>query len=324
MQASVANAVSNRAVSLQQAAITAGLNESQSFEEIRFTTRDGLRLYARRYRAHTDCGRRPVVCLAGLTRNSRDFHVLATALAGAAQAPRDVYTLDTRGRGQSDHDKDWRNYSVPTEMLDALDFMTCCELSNVGLIGTSRGGLIAMVMAAVQPSEIGAVILNDIGPVIETDGLLRIAGYVGRTPAPTSWEHAGKIAQELNQRQFPNVTADQWREISRQWFNEKNGRPVPSYDPRIGRSLSVIDGPMPALWPQFGALRGVPAMVLRGANTDLISEKTLALMAERHPALITHVVPDEGHAPLLRDAPTLAAIDAFLSSADAIYRHAAA
>lgn len=297
------------------------LQAGAHFEEIRFTTRDGLRLYARHYRAHIDCGHRPVLCLAGLTRNSRDFHVMAMAFANHTQAPRDIYTLDTRGRGQSENDKDWRNYTVPVEMRDVLDFMTRCELTNVAVLGTSRGGLIAMVMAAAQPSAIGAVVLNDIGPVIQTDGLLRIAGYVGRTPHPTSWEHAGQIASELNQRQFPNISAQAWREIAHQWFNEKNGRPAPAYDPKLGRSLSVLDGPIPQLWPQFAALRRVPAMVIRGANSDLLSAETVALMAQRHPDLVTHVVPGEGHAPLLHDAPTLEAIDAFLIRSDHTYRH---
>lgn len=324
MQAGFSQPVSERADFPNAASSREDGSPGQAFEEIRFTTRDGLRLYARRYRADADGGRRPVLCLAGLTRNSRDFHVMATALAGHDQAPRDVYTLDTRGRGQSEHDEDWRNYAVPVEMLDALDMMTCCELADVAIVGTSRGGLIAMVMAAAQPSAVGAVVLNDIGPVIETDGLLRIAGYVGRTPVPTSWEHAGQIAQELNQRQFPNIAAERWREIARQWFNEKNGRPVPSYDPKLSRSLSVLDGPMPQLWPQFGALCRVPAMVIRGANSDLLSAKTVARMAERHPALVEHVVPGEGHAPLLHDAPTLEAIDRFLISTDHTYRYAAA
>lgn len=323
MQAGSAHTVWGRADSPHAAASPEAHSASQTFDEIRFTTRDGLRLYARHYRAHVDCGLRPVLCLAGLTRNSRDFHVMATALAGHEQVPRDVYTLDTRGRGQSEYDKDWRNYTVPMEMLDALDFMTCCELTGVAVVGTSRGGLIAMVMAAAQPSAIGAVVLNDIGPVIETDGLLRISAYVGKTPPPTSWEHAGQIAQELNQRQFTDIPSERWREIARQWFNEKNGRPAPFYDAKLSRSLSILDGPMPQLWPQFAALRRVPAMVIRGANSDLLSAATVARMVERHPGMVTHVVPGEGHAPLLHDAPTIAAIDAFLASTDRSYQFAA-
>lgn len=294
-----------------------------SFRDIRFTTRDGLRLYARHYPARHRTNRRPVMCLAGLTRNSRDFHEVALALSQHPDMPRNVYTLDTRGRGFSDYDRDWRNYAVPVEMHDALDFMVRTELFNAAVIGTSRGGLIAMVMAAVQPSAIGAVVLNDIGPVVEIDGLLRIAGYVGRTPPPTSWKHAGEITAEINQRQFPKVTPERWKEISRQFFNEKNGRPIPSYDPKVARSLSVLNGPMPALWPQFDALKRVPVMVIRGANSDLLSQATVEAMSARHPALSVHVVPDEGHAPLLHDAPTIDAITAFLGTTDETYAAAA-
>ena len=125
-------------------------------------------------------GRRPAVCLPGLTRNGRDFHDLALTLAGNPEDSRDVYTLDYRGRGLSQSDPDWRNYAVPVETQDVLDFMTMRGLSNAAIIGTSRGGIIAMVMAAAQPSSVGAVILNDIGPVIEPAGLGRIAAYVGR------------------------------------------------------------------------------------------------------------------------------------------------
>lgn len=293
------------------------------FEEIRFTVRDGLRLYARHYRACAKSGRRPVLCLAGLTRNSRDFHALAVALSSHAEAPRDVYTLDTRGRGLSEHDRDWRNYAVPVEMLDAIDFLVRTELHDAAIVGTSRGGLIAMVMAAVQPSLIGAVVLNDIGPVVETAGLLRLSGYVGRTPPPKSWEDAARITADINQRQFPNMTATQWLEFARQLYNETDGRPVPSYDPKVARSLTVLEGPMPQLWPQFGALANVPVMVIRGANSDILSEATVIEMARRHPALTSHVVPEEGHAPLLHDAATTAAIASFLGNADA-RRHVAA
>lgn len=293
------------------------------FEEIRFTVRDGLRLYARHYRAIATTGRRPLLCLAGLTRNSRDFHQLAVALSGHPENPRDVYTLDTRGRGLSEHDRDWRNYAVPVEMLDAIDFLVRTELHDTAIIGTSRGGLIAMVMAAVQPSLVGAVVLNDIGPVVESSGLLRISGYVGRTPVPGSWEDAARITADINKRQFPTVTAAQWLEFARQLYNEKAGRPVPSYDPKVARSLNVLEGPMPQLWPQFGALANVPVMVVRGANSDILSEATVTEMARRHPKLTSHLVPDEGHAPLLHDAPTIAAIAGFLAEADAVHRAAA-
>src|SRR5690606_9793944 len=160
----------------------------QAYRELYFTARDGLKLYGRHYPAAFSDGteRRPVLCLAGLTRNSRDFHVIAEALSQHPQAPRDVYTLDTRGRGLSENDPDWRNYTVPFEMVDVLDYMTVTGIAGAAVIGTSRGGIIAMVMAAAQPRSLGPVVLNDIGPVIDQRGLQRISAYVGRIPLPSS------------------------------------------------------------------------------------------------------------------------------------------
>src|SRR5262249_34077027 len=157
-----------------------------------------------------DHRRRPIVCLAGLTRNGRDFHDLAAALSQGPNGGRTIYTLDYRGRGLSDHDTDWKNYSIPIEMLDVIDFITMQGLQAPTIIGTSRGGLIAMVLAAVQPSAIGALVLNDIGPVIEQAGLARISGYVGRTPLPSSWSEATKLVRDLSKRQFPAMSDDVW------------------------------------------------------------------------------------------------------------------
>lgn len=290
-----------------------------AFREIYFTSRDGLRLYARHYPAARDEGRRPVLCLAGLTRNSRDFGDIAVALSTNANAPRDVYTLDSRGRGSSEHDKDWRNYAVPVEMHDVIDCMTMLELTNAGIIGTSRGGLITMVLAAVQPGRIGAVVLNDIGPVIETDGLVRIAGYVGRVPTPKTWEEAASIVGDLTRRDFPNLTAADAEAFARQLFNERGGRPVSGYDPKLSKCLSVLDGPIPKLWPQFDALKHVPVLVLRGANSDLLSEATVDEMQRRHPNLSRHVVANEGHAPLLKDQPTIDVVARFFADCDDAY-----
>lgn len=285
------------------------------FEEIRFTTRDGLRLYGRHYPAPEN-GRRPVLCLAGLTRNSRDFHQLARYLSLHPTMPRSVFTLDCRGRGASEFDPDWRNYTVPLEMHDVLDFMTMTSLHDAAIVGTSRGGLITMLMAAAQPSAIGAVVLNDIGPVVETDGLIRIAGYVGRVPLPASWDAAMALARDLNCRQFPNIPDAQWLEVARQLFNEHKGRPAPGYDQKLARSLSVLDGPIPALWGQFEALTRVPVLVIRGENSDILSQTTVEEMGRRHPALTSLVVPGQGHAPLLMDGATQEAIAGFLETAD--------
>ena len=288
----------------------------QNWTDIRFTARDGLRLYARHY-AVPGSTLRPVVCLAGLTRNSRDFHDLATALARPDALGRDVYTLDSRGRGLSEHDADWKNYTLLVEVNDALDFMTMKGLSGAAIIGTSRGGLLAMMIAVLRPSAVGTVVLNDIGPVVEREGLARIVAYVARIPLPSDWRAAAEIAHDMNQRQFTAVPGDAWDEIARAWFNEEGGLPAPGYDPNLAKALSLTDGPIPELWPQFGALAQVPVLVIRGQNSDILSESTVAEMRARHPRLNTLTVPGQGHAPLLKDGPTITAIAEFLAGADA-------
>ena len=295
------------------------MTSGEGFEDIFYTSRDGLRLHARRYPAAGGTGRhaRPALCLPGLTRNGRDFHDLAVTLSRRSNTPRTVYTMDYRGRGLSEFDPDWRNYSVPVEMLDVLDFVTLSGLHDAAVIGTSRGGLITMLMAAAQPTAIGAVVLNDIGPVIEHEGLARISGYVGRVPLPFSWPDAARMVRELNRRHFPEISETVWEEVARQWYNEKNGKPAPGYDSNLGNALSVLDGPMPTLWPQFEALKRVPLMVVRGENSDILTAETVNEMHRRHPAMVTVTVANQGHAPLLKDPATNEAIRHFLTAADA-------
>jgi pimeloyl-ACP methyl ester carboxylesterase len=287
----------------------------QAWRDIHFSARDGLRLYGRHYPAPGSV-RRPVLCLAGLTRNGRDFHHLATALAHPNGSGRDVYTLDSRGRGRSERDRDWNNYSLLVELNDALDFMTMKGLHGAGIVGTSRGGLLAMLMAVLRPCALAAVVLNDIGPVIERDGLARIIAYAGRVPLPADWEEATRLVREMSKRQFPALRPEDWAEHARAWFNEENGLPAPGFDPNIARAFSVMDGPMPELWPQFGALAHVPVLAIRGENSDILSAKTLEAMRARHPQLEVLNVPGQGHAPLLKDAATVATIAAFLERTD--------
>lgn len=289
----------------------------QRFESLFFVQRNGLKLHVRMFPARHSSPesaaqyRRPLVCLPGLTRNGRDFDVLALALSGGPAA-RDVYTLDYRGRGLSDSDPDWRNYTVPAEMHDVIDFMTARGLAEPGILGTSRGGLITMILAAAQPSLVGPVILNDIGPVIEQRGLSRIASYVGRTPLPRDWSEAARLVRDMNIKAFPAVPDEEWEPIARQLFNEKSGRPAPGYDPELSRAFSVLDGPMPALWPQFEALARVPIMVVRGANSDILSAETVDAMRQRHRDLTELTIAGQGHAPWLRDEPSIHEISNFL------------
>lgn len=277
-----------------------------------------MRLYARHYpAARAATNRRPVVCLPGLTRNGRDFHGFALAIASHSGAPRDVYTVDYRGRGLSEWDSDWKNYAVPVEMLDVIDFMTSAGLTDAAIVGTSRGGLIAMVMAAAQPRLMGAVVLNDIGPVIERKGLTRISAYVGRMPLPRTWKEATQLVADMSRKAFPSVAESEWEAVARQWFNERNGRPSPGYDPKLASAMSVLDKPAPALWPQFEALKRVPLLVVRGETSDILSAETVDEMKRRHPACSAYTVKGQGHAPLLRDSASIAAIREFLDMAGA-------
>jgi len=294
----------------------------KGWRDVYYTSFDGLRLHARHY-GRPNPQTRPVVCLAGLTRNASDFHRLAMHLAGDRQAPREVYALDYRGRGLSEYDSDWGNYSPYIELLDTLDFMATANLHDAAIIGTSRGGIIAMLMAVVRPGMIGAVVLNDIGPEIGTAGLARIMGYAGKIPVPADWNEAVELTKQINERFFTDMTAEDWELLARQSFNEsEDGRPAQSYDPRIARALSQIDisKRIPDMWAYYDALRQLPLMILRGENTDLLPATTFEQMKRRHPGAAAITVPAQGHPVLLLDKFSIGEVSRFLSASDPQYQ----
>lgn len=290
-------------------------SKTDEWEDVYYTSRDGLRLHARHYPAPGST-RRPVLCLPGLTRNARDFHDIAVHLADPHGNRRPVYAVDYRGRGLSEFDPEWRNYTPYIELLDVLDLMTVVGIHDAAVIGTSRGGLIAMIMATLRPTAIGAVVLNDIGPIVERRGLARIIGYVGRIPVPADWAEAAEFIRGMNQRDFPAISAEDWDKVARQWFNDENGNPATSYDKNLSKAISLMDGSLPELWPQFDAMRHLPVLVLRGENSDILSQDTVDKMIVRHPRLQAHLVRAQGHAPLLMDASTIDAVSTFLINID--------
>src|SRR5882757_2531416 len=160
------------------------------------TAQDGLKLHIRLYGQRVSEGL-PVVCLPGLARTGGDFDALATALAADTDRPRCVITMDYRGRGGSDYDRNPRNYSVATELSDVVAMLTGLELGPAVFVGTSRGGILAMLLASARPAALAGVVLNDIGPVIETRGLARIKGYVGKLPIPTSYADGAEVLRRL-------------------------------------------------------------------------------------------------------------------------------
>jgi pimeloyl-ACP methyl ester carboxylesterase len=289
----------------------------QNWIDIHYTSRDGLRLYARHYPAPGST-LRPVVCLAGLTRNCRDFHDLATALAAGNETGRDVYAIDCRGRGRSQNDANWKNYSILIELNDVLDFMTMKGLDRAAVIGTSRGGLIAMLMAVLRPNAMGAAVLNDIGPVIEVKGLMRIKSYVGKLPQPRSHEEGAEVLRRLFEGQFPKLSPADWLTAAKRTWREEDEQLIPTYDVKLDRTVAGVDPehPLPPMWMQFDALARVPTMIIRGANSDLLSAETVAAMRERRPQLETTEVPDQGHTPLLVEPDMIARIADFAARCD--------
>ncbi len=284
------------------------------------TSSDGLRLHYRDV-GRGEAGALPVVCLPGLTRTAVDFEVLAAHLSGggAAGPRRRVLSLDYRGRGGSDHDPDASHYSVPVEAGDVLAVLLDAGVAEAVFVGTSRGGLITMVLSTVRPEMIRGAVLNDIGPVLEPAGLDRIRGYVGRLPAPTGWDDAVRIVKSYAASQFPGLDDDDWLYFARTTYAERDGVLSGRYDPALTEALRALDPatPIPAMWPQFEGLSDVPVLVVRGATTDLLSEETAAEMARRHPDCALLTVPGQGHAPLLHDPATLARIAAFAARCDA-------
>src|SRR6185437_9301650 len=257
----------------------------------------------------------PVVCLPGLARTAADFDALADVLANDPPSLRRVITLDYRGRGQSEYDRDPARYNFQVELADVLAVVAALDASPAIFIGTSRGGILAMLLAAVRPSAIAGVVLNDIGPVIEPKGLMRIKGYVGKLPQPRSFEEAAEILRRLFDAQFPKLGPDDWVASAHRAFKQGNGALVPTYDVNLAKTLEGVnfEKPFPPLWPQFDALANVPLMVIRGENSDILSPSTVEAMRARRAAMDTIEVPDQGHAPLLAEADTIARIGAFVA-----------
>jgi pimeloyl-ACP methyl ester carboxylesterase len=288
--------------------------------ESRFVTApDGLRLHLREYGPRL-APRLPVVCLPGLSRTAEDFDPLASSLAADAKAPRRVLALDYRGRGLSEFDRDPENYTLAVELADVIAVLTACAAAPAIIVGTSRGGLIAMALAAVEPGAIAGVVLNDIGPEIEAKGLMRIKGYVGKLPQPKTFEEGGEILRRIADSQFPKLDAAAWLTLAKRGWREADGRLVPTYDPALAHSLAAFtpDQPIPTMWPQFDALASMPLFVFRGANSDILSEATVAAMQARHPAMELFEVADQGHAPLLAEPDTIGRIASFAAACDGL------
>jgi pimeloyl-ACP methyl ester carboxylesterase len=273
------------------------------------TAADGLKL------AYDDVGKGPVLlCLPGLTRNMDDFEPVVDHLAHRAR----VIRMDFRGRGASGYDPDYSHYNVVQESQDVIGLLDHLGLEKAAILGTSRGGLVAMTLAATARDRLAGVCFNDIGPVIEPAGLTYIMGYLGLPPTDPDFDTALREIPKRMGKRFPNVPVETWANyIRRVWAVGEDGRLSLRYDPKLRDAtldqMKAAEGqPAPDLWPLFAALEGLPLALIRGANSDLLSPDTAAKMREMHPGMIFSDVADRGHVPFLDEPESLSVISQFL------------
>jgi pimeloyl-ACP methyl ester carboxylesterase len=268
---------------------------------------DRLDLYARIY----DGEGPPLLLMHGLTRNSGDFEGLAEHLAGKYQ----LIVPDQRGRGRSDYDPEPRNYTPAVYVQDMFALVDGLKLGTMGMIGTSMGGLMAMMMAAMAPTRFDSLILNDIGPAVEASGLARIQSYIGRLAPFDSWQQAADHCQSVHGDIMIGFEAQDWLDFARHTCTEMpDGKIRFAYDPAISEGLSGSEQTVipPDLWPIWDTLSALPVLVIRGALSDILSPATIAEMKRRHPDHFSAVdIENRGHTPMLDEPAALAAIDRF-------------
>ncbi|MDV7141992.1 alpha/beta hydrolase [Tropicimonas sp. TH_r6] len=271
-----------------------------------FITEDGLSL------AFDDQGSgHPLLCLAGLTRNMDDFAPVVAGFAGTAR----ILRLDSRGRGRSQHDPDFHNYNIAQEARDAIALLDHLELETVSILGTSRGGLIAMVLAASHPERIHGAILNDIGPAVEERGLSEIMAYLGQKTAFRSHDEAVRALPSAMSPAFTDVPEATWRAFSEALWSETAEGLELRYDPALRDAIvaqSSEEGAVPDLWPLYDALATRPIALIRGENSNILSRETAKEMHRRQPALVLAEIAGRGHVPFLDEPAAQAVIADYL------------
>jgi len=281
---------------------------NDDYREFRYTSADGLTLFCREYHAPDSHG--TVVCLPGLTRNSRDFADLARHLARRHR----VLTPDLRGRGFSSWDANPTNYQPPVYYQDVLKLISEQSRDPVAIIGTSLGGILAMALAAAAPASIAGIVLNDVGPQIDAGGVARIGQYVGLQSRPGTWPAALAQARANFGSAYQDLDEAGWLAFTKRGYREvEAGVVVADYDPKIGDALRAAPSTIADLWPVWAALTRTPVLVIRGARSDILTTETVERMALEKPDLERFEVAHRGHAPLLDEPGVLPAIDTFLS-----------
>lgn len=270
---------------------------------------DGLRLHYRDCAGPSD--RPALLCLPGLTRNARDFEPLAGRLSGQWR----LICPDLRGRAESAYAKDPMSYVPLTYVHDLERLLTDLNLTRFVAVGTSLGGIITMLMAATRADRLAGAVLNDIGPTIEPAGLDRIRGYVGAGGGHATWVHAARAVEDANRDVYPDYDLGQWLAMAKRLYRvSSSGRIILDYDMRIAEPLRVPGGEAGVdLWPVMAGFRSCPTLILRGEHSDILSAATAARMVRDIGDMAEHVdVPRVGHAPLLDEPASIAAIEKLL------------
>lgn len=281
---------------------------TNGYREHRYTAQDGLSLYYREY-GDPQSPRLPLLCLAGLSRNSKDHHDVALRLSKRHR----VICPDYRGRGRSDYDPDWRRYHPATYINDLKHLMTLARLHHVVIIGTSMGGLLAMGLAVAAPTAVAGAILNDVGPNPDPAGLARIVDYIGTDRPQPDFEAAAAMLKEA----LPDLNLgkdENWLKLAHQTYRQgDDGQLHFDWDTNIARPFKERPTPLPDLWAVFRALGRVPVLAIRGALSDVLRADTLERMKAELPHLIAITIAGKGHAPTLTEPASVKAIDAFLA-----------
>ena len=286
--------------------------DGSAFEERWWRSHDGLHLFARDYAGAGGEARLPVVCLHGLTRNSKDFEDVSPAIAGSG---RRVLALDVRGRGRSDRDPNPSNYVPNVYARDALGLLDSLGIARAVFVGTSMGGIVTMAVAAKRASAVSAVVFNDVGPKIAPEGVARIAAYVGQSEEIADWAAAAEYMRRINRVAFPDYTDADWARFAARTFRDNGGRPELDYDPKILEPLQSGNYKAARLiaWLLFRRLaRRRPALLIRGELSDLVTADIAHRMKRHAPALEIATVPGVGHAPMLSEPVAAEALSRFL------------
>lgn len=278
-----------------------------AFEDGWWQSADGLRLHFRDYPGGE--GRPPILCIPGLTRNARDFEIVATRLAGDWR----LICPDLRGRGESEAARDSASYNPLVYLQDIQALIAALGFERIVLFGTSLGGLVGMFLATVEKERLAGILLNDVGPELETKGLDHIRAYVGRPQSWPTWAHAARALCEAQKERYPRWSFEDWLVFAKRVCRlTAQGRIVLDYDMRIAEPLrqpaAAID-----LWPAFRALQGIPALLVHGSLSDLLSHGVVEKMRAENPNLDVATVPDVGHAPTLEEPEAQAGIDRLLA-----------